>query len=101
MDVDAVRLIRTLAERGAPQTGVRLLGFEWSLRDGLTVVTQFGRITFGDSDGLAFKYEVWEALEQEALRRGEPLLAADLRFGTHPHVEMGLGLGRATRIVEP
>ena len=51
--------------------------------------------------GFEFKYAVWEQLEWEAQRRGEPVLAADLRFGTHPAVEMGFGLGRATRIVDP
>ena len=101
VDLGAIALIRQIEERGAPDGAPALLLFEWSLQTGLTVVTQHGRITFGDSDGFAFKYGVWEQLEREALRRGEPLQVADLRFGTHPRVEMGLGLGRATRIVDP
>ena len=101
VDLAVVELIRRLEEAGAPAGAPRVLTFEWSLKDGLTVVTQHGRITFGGGDGFAYKYQVWEQLEFEAQRRGEPLLAADLRFGTRPAVDIGLGLGRATRIVEP
>lgn len=100
VDLDAVGLIRRIRERGAPAGGPDILAFEWSLKTGLTVVTKHGRVTFGASEGFAFKYQVWEQLEFEAQRRGEPLLLADLRFGTRPAVEIGLGLGRATRIVE-
>ncbi len=101
VDVDAVDLIRRLEERGPPSGGPDILAFEWSLKTGLTVVTQHGRVTFGDTAGFDFKYQVWEQLEWEARGRGEPLLDADLRFGTRPAVEMGLGMGRATRILEP
>lgn len=101
VDLDAVTLLRKIHERGPPRGGPEVLAFEWSLISGLTVVTKHGRITFGDGEGFEFKYEVWEELEFEARRRGEPLLLADLRFGTRPAVEIGLGLGRATRIVEP
>ena len=99
--LDAVDLIRRLEELGVPRRGPEVVAFEWSLRTGLTVVTRHGRVTFGDAEGFAFKYQVWEQLEREAQRRGEPLLIADLRFGTRPAVEIGLGLGRATRIMEP
>ena len=101
LGLEAVDLIGRIQEIGIPRKGPEILAYEWSLRTGLTVVTRHGRITFGDADGFAFKYQVWERLEQEAQRRGEPLLIADLRFGTRPAVEIGLGLGRATRIVEP
>ena len=101
VDLDAVDLISRLREAGPPRNGPEILNFDWSLRDGLTVITKHGRVLFGDSDGFEFKYAVWEELEFEAQRRGEPLLTADLRFGTRPSVEIGLGLGRATRIVEP
>lgn len=101
VDLDAVDLISRLREAGPPRNGPEILNFDWSLRDGLTVITKHGRVLFGDSDGFDFKYAVWEELEFEAQRRGEPLLTADLRFGTRPSVEIGLGLGRATRIVEP
>ena len=96
--LDAVDLIRRIEEIGVPRKGPEIVAFEWSLRTGLTVVTRHGRVTFGDAEGFAFKYSVWEQLEREAQRRGEPLLTADLRFGTRPAVEIGLGLGRATRI---
>ena len=99
--LEAVDLIGRIQEIGVPRKGPEILAYEWSLRTGLTVVTRHGRITFGDADGFAFKYQVWQQLEQEAQRRGEPLLIADLRFGTRPAVEIGLGLGRATRIVAP
>ena len=93
-----MELIQRIEEAGPPRQGPGIVAYEWSLRTGLTVVTRHGRVTFGDSQGFAFKYAVWEQLEHEAQRRGEPLLTADLRFGTRPAVEIGLGLGRATRI---
>ena len=101
VDLEAIALIRLLMEAEEPRNGPRVLGYEWALRSGLTVITQHGRITFGGADGFEFKHRVWEELEFEAQRRGEPLLMADLRFGTRPAVEIGLGLGRAVRIVEP
>ena len=101
VDLGTIVLIRTLSELGPPRGGPDILGYEWSLKQGLTVVTKHGRLRFGDGDGFEFKYAVWEEIEAEALNRGEPLLFADLRFGTRPVVEMGLGLGRATRIVDP
>ncbi len=100
LDLDAVTLIDLLQQAGAPRNGPEILNFYWSLSDGITIVTKHGHIIFGDSNGFAFKYAVWEQLEFEAQRRGEPLLSADLRFGTRPAVDIGLGLGRATRIVE-
>ena len=99
--LDAVDLIQRIEEIGVPRRGPEVVAFEWSLRTGLTVVTRHGRVTFGDAEGFDFKYQVWDRLEREAQRRGEPLLTADLRFGTRPAVEIGLGLGRATRIVAP
>lgn len=96
--LDAVELIQRIEEIGVPRDGPEIVAFEWSLRQGLTVVTRHGRVTFGDAQGFEFKYSVWQELEFEAQRRGEPLLTADLRFGTRPAVEIGLGLGRATRI---
>ena len=101
VDLSAVALIREMDEVGPPRGGPEILAYEWSQRSGLTVVTKHGRVTFGDTDGFAFKYGVWQELELEAQSRGEPLLAADLRFGTRPRVEIGFGLGRATRIVDP
>lgn len=98
VSLDAVDLIQRIEEIGVPRKGPAIVAFEWSLRTGLTVVTRHGRVTFGDAEGFAFKYQVWEQLEREAQRRGEPLLVADLRFGTRPAVEIGLGMGRATRI---
>jgi hypothetical protein len=96
--LDAVALIQRIEQVGVPRDGPDIVAFEWSLRQGLTVVTRHGRVTFGDAQGFEFKYLVWQELEFEAQRRGEPLLIADLRFGTRPAVEIGLGLGRATRI---
>ena len=96
--LDAVELIQRIEDAGPPRQGPGIVAYEWSLRTGLTVVTRHGRVTFGDGQGFDFKYGVWEQLEFEAQRRGEPLLTADLRFGTRPAVEIGLGLGRATRI---
>ena len=101
VDLAALALIHRIEAAEPPPSRPRILAYEWSLRQGLTVVTTHGRITFGGADGFSFKYQVWRELEREAERRGEPLLTADLRFGTRPAVEIGLGLGRATRITEP
>ena len=101
VDINALGLVKRISEAGPPRGGPALLGFEWSLRTGMTIVTQHGRIIFGDGDGFDFKYQVWQELETEAQQRREPLLAADLRFGTHPSAEIGIGLGRAVRNTAP
>ncbi len=97
VDTTAVNMALELAERGAPQRLPAVIAYEWSLSEGLVVVTEHGRIVFGGSDGLDFKYHVWSHLEHEAQNRGEPLLFADLRFGLRPRVEIGLDLGRGIR----
>ncbi len=94
VDTTALRMADELHQRGAPLPLPAILAFEWSLVDGLVVVTEHGRIVFGGADGLDFKYTVWELLEAEAQRRGQPLLFADLRFGLRPRVEIGINLGR-------
>lgn len=94
----AVHMASELHERGAPLALPSVVAYEWSLTDGLIVVTEHGRIIFGDADGLNYKYAIWDLLEQEAYRRGEPLLFADLRFGLRPRVEIGLNVGRDIRI---
>lgn len=97
IDTTAVELVAALDERGSPVDIPAVLAYEWSQQLGLTVITEHGRIVFGDAEGLDYKYDVWTQLELEAIRRGEPLLLADLRFGLRPRVEMGLELGRAIR----
>ncbi len=97
VDLTAIALAAELEARGAPLPLPRISAFEWSLSDGFVVVTEHGRIIFGDINGLDYKYELWELLEREALRRDEPLLFADLRFGLRPRVEIGLNLGRGIR----
>jgi len=94
VDTTALQMADELHRRGAPLPLPAVLAYEWSLVDGLVVVTEHGRIVFGGADGLDFKYTVWELLEEEAQRRGEPLLFADLRFGLRPRVEIGFNLGR-------
>ncbi len=98
INISAVNMAAELHARGAPLPLPGLVGYEWSLSDGLVVITEHGRIVFGDSDGLEYKYAVWEQLEHEAHRRGEPLLFADLRFGLRPRVEIGLNVGRDVRV---
>lgn len=97
INISAVKTAAELHARGAPLPLPGVVGYEWSLSDGLVVITEHGRIVFGDSDGLEYKYAVWEQLEHEAHRRGEPLLFADLRFGLRPRVEIGLNVGRDVR----
>ena len=97
VDTTAVELVAALHERGAPLSLPSVVAYEWTLSEGLAVVTDHGRVVFGDGEGLEFKYAVWDQLEREAQARGEPLLFADLRFGLRPRVEIGLGVGRAIR----
>lgn len=98
IDLTAVAMVAELHKRGAPLPLPSVLAYEWSLTDGLVVVTEHGHIIFGDADGLDFKYAVWDLLEREAQGRGEPLILADLRFGLRPRVEIGLNVGRDIRI---
>ncbi len=97
IDATAVELVAELDERGAPVSLPAVIAYEWSQQLGLVVITEHGRVVFGDAEGLEYKYDVWSQLELEAIRRGEPLLLADLRFGLRPRVEIGLELGRAIR----
>ncbi len=97
VDTTAVELVAALDQRGAPLSLPSVAAYEWTLADGLVVVTDHGRIVFGDGEGLDFKYAVWDELEHEAQRRGEPLLFADLRFGLRPRVDIGINVGRAIR----
>lgn len=98
VDTNAVNMAAALHQRGAPLPLPGILSFEWSLNEGLVVITEHGRIVFGDADGFDYKYAVWDLLEREALQRSEPLLYADLRFGLRPRVEIGLNVGRGIRI---
>ena len=98
VDTNAVDMVNELHERGAPLPLPGVVAYEWSLTDGLTLLTEHGHIIFGGADGFEYKYSVWDLLEREAHRRGEPLLFADLRFGLRPRVEIGLNLGRGIRI---
>ena len=100
IDLGAIHLADELHQRGAPLPLPAIVAFEWTLADGLTVVTEHGRIVFGGADGLDYKYQVWELLEREASSRGEPLLFADLRFGLRPRVEIGLNEGRGVRLAD-
>lgn len=97
VDTTAVNMVRELDERGAPLSLPAVVAYEWSLSEGLVVVTEHGRIVFGGADGLDFKYHVWSHLEHEAQNRDEPLMFADLRFGLRPRVEIGLNVGRGFR----
>ena len=100
VDTTAVDLVAELHKLGAPLPLPSVVDYQWSLTEGLTLVTEHGRIIFGDPEGVDYKYSVWELLEREAHRRGEPLLFADLRFGLRPRVEIGLNLGRGIRIAD-
>ena len=97
VDTNTVDMVNQLQQRGAPVPLPGILAYEWSLSEGLVVVTEHGRIVFGDADSFEYKYAVWDLLEREALRRSEPLLFADLRFGLRPRVEIGLNVGRGIR----
>ena len=98
IDISAVNMVAELHTRGAPLALPSIVAYEWSFTDGLVVVTEHGKVVLGDNEGLDYKYAVWDQLEREAHRRGEPLLFADLRFGLRPRVEIGLSIGRGVRI---
>ncbi len=97
VDLTAVEMVHQLDRRGAPLPLPAVIAYEWSLSDGLVVLTEHGRVVFGGADGFDFKYRVWHLLEHEAQARNEPLLFADLRFGLRPRVEIGFNLGRGIR----
>ena len=97
VDTNAINTVAELHARGAPLPLPGVVAYEWSFTDGLVVITEHGRIIFGDADGIEYKYAVWDRLEREAYRRGEPLMFADLRFGLRPRVEIGLNVGRGVR----
>ena len=105
VDVSATALAEEIDRRGAPggdgADAPRILGYRWDQAVGLTVLTEHGRVIFGSASGADYKYEVWAGLEREAARRNEPLLLADLRFGSRPRVEMGLNADRAVRAAAP
>lgn len=105
VDASAAVLADEIDRRGAPGGGSadapRILGYRWDQAVGLTVLTEHGRVIFGSASGWEYKYEVWAGLEREAARRNEPLLLADLRFGSRPRVEMGLNADRAVRAAAP
>jgi len=98
VDLTVIGMVAELDQRGAPLPLPSILAYEWSLTDGLVVLTEHGRIVFGDFEGFEYKYSVWDELEREAQLRGEPLLFADLRFGLRPRVEIGLNVGRDIRV---
>ena len=101
VDVSAIQMAAELHRRGSPVLLPGVLAYEWSLSDGLVVVTEHGRVIFGGAEGLDYKYEVWSLLEREAMSRDEPLLFADLRFGLRPRVEIGFNVGRGIRNTLP
>ena len=105
VDASAAALADEIDRRGAPELEAaeapRILAYRWDQAVGLMVQTEHGLVIFGSASGSEYKYEVWAGLEREAARRNEPLLLADLRFGSRPWVEMGLNAGRAARAAAP
>lgn len=105
VDASATALADEIDRRGAPELEAaeapRILAYRWDQAVGLMVQTEHGLVIFGSASGSDYKYEVWAGLEREAARRNEPLLLADLRFGSRPRVEMGLNAGRAARAAAP
>ena len=98
VDTTAVQMVNELHDRGAPLPLPSVVAYEWSLTDGLTLITEHGRIVFGDADGFEYKYSVWDLLEREAHRRGSRCSSPICASVSVPRVEIGLNLGRGIRI---
>lgn len=85
VDADAVALAQQLLTAVPQELAQQPLRFEYSHREGLTVVTESGlRVTLGDSHALSYKLALWQALLKEATERGLKVRRIDLRFGSTP-----------------
>lgn len=85
VDLDAVRLTRTLVERVPSALALNIVSFEYSVAQGLALVTDSGyRVVVGDSQNVDHKLAVWKAVEGELGRDSMSGHVLDLRFGDRP-----------------
>lgn len=85
VDLDAVRLTRTLVERVPSALALNIVAFEYSVAQGLALATDAGyRVVLGDSQNVDYKLAVWKAVEEDLGRDGMPGHVLDLRFRDRP-----------------
>jgi cell division protein FtsQ len=85
VDLDAVRLARTLVERVPPMLALNIASFEYSVAQGLALTTDAGyRVVVGDSQNVDYKLAVWKAMEEELGRDSMVGHVLDLRFSDRP-----------------
>lgn len=85
VDLDAVRLAGTLVERVPATLALNIASFEYSVAQGLALVTDAGyRVVVGDSQDVDYKLAVWKAVEEEMGRDSMPGHVLDLRFRDRP-----------------
>lgn len=85
VDLDAVQLAGTLVERVPATLALNISSFEYSVAQGLALVTDAGyRVVVGDSQDVNYKLAVWKAVEEEMGRDSMPGHVLDLRFRDRP-----------------
>ncbi len=85
VDLDAVQLAGKLVERVPPALSLNIASFEYSVAQGLALLTDAGyRVVVGDSQNLDYKLAVWKAMEEEQGRENMPGHVLDLRFRDRP-----------------
>jgi len=85
VDLDAVQLTRALMERVPTALALNIVSFDYSVAQGLAVVTDAGyRVVVGDSQNVDYKLAVWKALEDQLGRDAMAGHVLDLRFRDRP-----------------
>ena len=85
VDLDAVQLTRTLIERVPAALALNIVSFEYSVAQGLALVTDAGyRVVIGDSQNVDYKLAAWKAMEDQLGRESMPGHVLDLRFRDRP-----------------
>jgi len=85
VDLDAVQLTRMLIERVPAALALNIVSFEYSVAQGLALVTDAGyRVVIGDSQNVDYKLAAWKAMEDQLGRESMPGHVLDLRFRDRP-----------------
>lgn len=85
VDLDAVQLAHTLILRVPGSLGLNIASFEYSVAQGLALVTDAGyRVVLGDSQNVDYKLAAWKAVEDQMGRDSMPGHVLDLRFRDRP-----------------
>jgi cell division protein FtsQ len=85
VDADAVRLAQALLKLVPDQLALRIMQFEYTPQQGLSVVTDANyRVVMGDSQNVEYKLAVWKAVEEDIGRGAMAGHVLDLRFRDRP-----------------